>query len=375
MKAIGPIRRLLIANRGEVARRIMRTARMLGIESVAVYSDPDAELPFVREADWAYRLGGTSPRDSYLRIDRLLEAARVTGADAVHPGFGFLAENAEFAQAVIDAGLIWVGPHPKAISAMGTKREAKAIAERAGVPIVPGHSGEHLGDFERAARAIGFPILLKASAGGGGKGMRVVRSLEELPSAYESARREAENAFGDPTLIVERYIERPKHIEIQIIGDHYGKILHLFERDCSVQRRHQKIIEEAPAPLLGEEVRKQMIEAALRLARAISYTNAGTVEMVLAPSGEFYFLEVNTRLQVEHPVTEEILGIDIVEEQIRIAQGEPLRWTQEEIDARRRGTAIEVRICAEDPWQGFLPQSGRVVLFELDPQPVSYTHL
>ncbi|GAB4214559.1 MAG: biotin carboxylase N-terminal domain-containing protein [Sandaracinaceae bacterium] len=362
------IRKLLVANRGEIASRIFRTCDAMGIATVAVYSDADADLPFVRHAGEAFRLGPPPARDSYLRIDRILEAATATGADAVHPGFGFLAENDAFAQAVIDAGLVWVGPRPDAIRAMGLKREAKLTAERAGVPVIPGYSGEaqHLAAFEEAARTIGFPLLLKASAGGGGKGMRIVRSAAELAAAWESARREAESAFGNPTLIVEKYIERPRHVEIQILGDEHGNVLHFFERECSIQRRHQKILEEAPSAVLDPTVRAQMGEAAVALARAIGYTNAGTVEFVLAPDGRFFFLEVNTRLQVEHPVTEGVVsGLDLVAEQIRVARGERLSWTPERIADAFGGASIEVRLCAEDPASDFLPQSGPIVDFHM----------
>lgn len=362
------IRKLLVANRGEIASRIFRTCRSMGIATVAVFSDADASLPFVRHAEEAYRLGPGPSRDSYLRIDRILEAARATGADAIHPGFGFLAENDGFAQAVLDAGLVWVGPTPAAIRAMGLKREAKITAAAAGVPILPGYSGEEqsLEAFERAARDIGFPLLLKASAGGGGKGMRIVRAPRELREAYESARREAEAAFGNPTLIAERYVEKPRHIEIQILGDEHGHLVHFGERECSIQRRHQKILEEAPSVALDPTIRKRMGEAAVALARSIGYTSAGTVEMLLAPSGEFFFLEVNTRLQVEHPVTEGIYdGLDLVEEQIRIARGERLRWSQTRIDEARSGWSMEARLCAEDPANDFLPQSGVLRDFHL----------
>ncbi|HEY8431576.1 MAG TPA: biotin carboxylase N-terminal domain-containing protein, partial [Sandaracinaceae bacterium] len=300
--AYRPIEKLVIANRGEIAERIRRTCESLGIATVAVFSDADADAPYVRRADEAVRLGPAPSRDSYLRIDRLLEAARRTGADAIHPGFGFLAENAEFAQAVRDAGLVFVGPSASAIRAMGGKREAKRIAEEAGVPVIPGYHGDaqDAATLVERAREIGFPLLVKASAGGGGKGMRIVREERELEAAIESARREGESSFGDGTLILEKYVERPRHVEIQILGDEHGRLVHLWERECSIQRRHQKIVEEAPSPALDRELRRAMGEAALRIARAIGYTNAGTVEMILAPDGKFYFLEVNTRLQVEH---------------------------------------------------------------------------
>jgi 3-methylcrotonyl-CoA carboxylase alpha subunit len=362
------IRKLLVANRGEIASRIFRTCDRMGIATVAVFSDADAGLPFVRHAGEAFRVGPPAARDSYLRVDRILEAARATGADAVHPGFGFLAENDAFAQAVLDAGLVWVGPSPAAIRAMGLKREAKVTAQAAGVPVIPGYSGEaqDLAAFEEAARSLGFPLLLKASAGGGGKGMRIVRGPDELAAAWEGARREAESAFGNPTLIAEKYVERPRHVEIQILGDEHGHVVHLLERECSIQRRHQKILEEAPSAVLDPSVRAQMGDAAVSLAKAIGYTNAGTVEFVLAPDGRFYFLEVNTRLQVEHPVTEGVLpGLDLVEEQLRIARGEPLGWTADRVAATFTGASIEVRLCAEDPAAEFLPQSGPIVDFHL----------
>lgn len=362
------ISKLLVANRGEIASRIFRTAHAMGIATVAVFSDADELLPFVRDADEAYRIGPGPSRDSYLRVDRILEAARTTGADAVHPGFGFLAENDAFAQAVIDAGLLWVGPSPQAIRAMGLKREAKVTAARAGVPVIPGYSGEDqsLAAFERAAAELGYPLLLKASAGGGGKGMRVVHRADELQAAYESAKREAESSFGNATLIAERYIERPRHIEIQVLGDVHGNVVHFLERECSVQRRHQKLLEEAPSVALDAIRREEIGAAAVSLCKSIGYTSAGTVEFVLAPDGAFYFLEVNTRLQVEHTVTEEILpGLDLVEEQLRVARGEPLRWDAKRVATHWRGWSIEVRLCAEDPAANFLPQSGRIDDFHL----------
>ena len=364
--AYRPIEKLVIANRGEIAERIRRTCESLGIATVAVFSDADADAPYVRRADEAVRLGPAPSRDSYLRIDRLLEAARRTGADAIHPGFGFLAENAEFAQAVRDAGLVFVGPSASAIRAMGGKREAKRIAEEAGVPVIPGYHGDaqDAATLVERAREIGFPLLVKASAGGGGKGMRIVREERELEAAIESARREGESSFGDGTLILEKYVERPRHVEIQILGDEHGRLVHLWERECSIQRRHQKIVEEAPSPALDRELRRAMGEAALRIARAIGYTNAGTVEMILAPDGKFYFLEVNTRLQVEHPVTEAVSDLDLVELQIRVARGEPLPLDQEMVDTLMSGWALECRIYAEDPAQGFLPQSGTILEWE-----------
>ncbi|MBX3273777.1 MAG: ATP-grasp domain-containing protein [Sandaracinaceae bacterium] len=360
-----PIHKLLIANRGEIASRIQRTCRAMGIETVAVYSDADADAPFVRSADEAVRLGPPPSRESYLNVEAILDAAARTGADAVHPGFGFLAENADFAQAVIDRGLVFVGPRPDAIRAMGSKQRAKQIARDAGVPVIEGYDGADQDALFEEARRIGFPVLVKASAGGGGKGMRIVRDERELRAAIDGARREAASSFGDPTLLVEKYVERPRHIEIQILGDQHGGLVHLFERECSIQRRHQKIIEEAPSLAVGDALRRLMGEAALKLARAIGYTNAGTVEMILDPDGAFYFLEVNTRLQVEHPVTEAITDVDLVELQIRVARGEPLPFDQEMIDTVASGAAIECRLYAEDPAKGFLPQSGRLVDFTM----------
>jgi acetyl/propionyl-CoA carboxylase alpha subunit len=368
---------LLIANRGEIALRVQRTAHQMGLRTVAVFSDADADALFVRRAHVAFRLGGSESKDSYLRIDRILEAAQKTGADAIHPGFGFLAENDLFAQAVLDSGRIFVGPSPAAIRGMGKKREAKVAARALGVPVVPGGTGDDQSDagIARSAKEIGFPVLLKASAGGGGKGMRVVRSVDELEAAIQGARREAESSFADGTLIVEKYVERPRHVEIQVLGDEHGNVVHLFERECSIQRRHQKIVEESPSVALTPELREKMGADAVRLCKSIGYSSAGTVEFVLGQgkSGlEHYFLEVNTRLQVEHPVTEGVVsGLDLVEEQIRVARGEPLRFTQEDLVKRFSGAAIEVRLCAEDPAQNYLPQSGRVVDFFVPPELLS----
>ena len=341
--------------------RIQRTAQAMGISTVAVFSDADARAPFVNLADRAVRIGPAPASESYLRIDRLIEAAQKTGADAVHPGFGFLAENADFARACVQAGLVFVGPSESAIRAMGSKRDAKRIAAAAGVPVVPGAESDDqsVAGIARRALEVGFPLLLKASAGGGGKGMRIVHSADGLEAAVESAKREAKNAFGDDTLLIERYIERPRHVEIQILGDKYGNLVHLHERECSIQRRHQKIIEEAPSPALDDELRAKMGAAALAVARAVDYESAGTVELILAPDGSFYFLEVNTRLQVEHPVTECVTGIDIVREQIRIARGEKLDLSQDSIALC--GSAIECRLYAEDAANGFLPTTGTIV--------------
>jgi acetyl-CoA carboxylase biotin carboxylase subunit len=354
------ISKILIANRGEIAVRIMRTCRSMGIATVAVYSDADADAPHVRAADEAVHIGPSPSSESYLVIDKILAAARRSGADAVHPGFGFLSERAEFAEACVAAGLTFIGPTPSAIRAMGLKREAKETAIAAGVPVVPGYHGKEQepGLLAQKCRDIGFPVLIKASAGGGGKGMRVCRRAEEVDAALESARREAVSAFGDGTLIVEKYVDQPRHVEIQILGDQHGSVVHLFERECSIQRRHQKIIEETPSTALTPALRERMGAAAVAIGKAIGYSNAGTVEFIVGPGGEFYFLEVNTRLQVEHPITECITGLDLVEEQIRIAMGEPLGYAQG--DLAMRGAALECRIYAEDPRHGFLPQSGRL---------------
>jgi 3-methylcrotonyl-CoA carboxylase alpha subunit len=359
------IRRILVANRGEIALRVMRTCKRLGIETVAVHSVADERALFVREADVAVCIGPAPSAESYLRMDAVIEAARKTGADAVHPGYGFLSENAAFSKACADAGIVFIGPSASAIEAMGLKREAKILAEKAGVPVVPGYDGA-VQDPEIIAakvREIGFPVLLKASAGGGGKGMKLVTGDDGLLDAIASARREAEGAFGDGTLIVEKYVTSPRHVEIQILGDSHGNVVHLNERECSIQRRHQKIIEEAPSPALDAELRAKMGEAAVQIGKAIGYQNAGTVEFILGPDRSFYFLEVNTRLQVEHPVTEFITGLDLVEQQIRIAEGHRLPFTQAEVGLH--GAAIEVRIYAEDPAAGFLPQSGKLLDWHL----------
>ena len=353
------IGKVLVANRGEIARRIMRTCRRMGIETVAVYSEADAAMPFVDDADEAFLIGPPPSAQSYLNIDAILNAAEAAGADAVHPGYGFLAENAEFAARCAQAGLIFIGPSADAITAMGSKQSAKALAKEAGVPVVPGYDGADQAALEAEAKKVGFPILLKASAGGGGKGMKLVSEEAELTDAIASARRESESAFGDGTLLVEKYIERPRHIEIQILVDHHGHALHLFERECSIQRRHQKVIEEAPSVALDDATRASMGEAAIKIANAIGYTNAGTVEFIVDATGAFYFLEVNTRLQVEHPVTECITGLDLVEQQILIAQGQSLAMSQAQLQID--GAAIEARLYAEDPDNRFLPKTGTVV--------------
>ena len=361
------IQKVLIANRGEIARRIMRTCRKMGIATVAVYSEADRDMPFVREADEAFLLGPAPSTESYLRIDKILKAAKRSRSDAIHPGYGFLAENAEFAEACRSAGVIFIGPTSDAIRSMGSKREAKALVKDAGVPVIPGYDGldQDPSVLAEQATKIGFPVLLKANAGGGGKGMKLVRKQGELSDAIASAAREGQSAFGDGTLLVEKYIDSPRHVEIQILGDSHGDLIHLNERECSIQRRHQKIIEETPSPALDAELRKAMGEAAVSCGKAIGYQNAGTVEFILAPDRSFYFLEVNTRLQVEHPITECVTGLDLVEEQILIAQGEPLRLSQAQV--RVEGAALEVRLYAEDPAAGFLPQSGRMVDWHLPP--------
>ncbi|GHD16844.1 acetyl/propionyl-CoA carboxylase subuit alpha [Streptomyces violarus] len=349
---------VLVANRGEIAVRVIRTLRSMGVRSVAVFSDADADARHVREADTAVRIGPAPASESYLSAERLLEAAARTGAQAVHPGYGFLAENAAFAHACAEAGLVFIGPPADAISLMGDKIRAKETVQAAGVPVVPGGRDP---DLAEAARELGAPVLLKPSAGGGGKGMRLVRDLTRLEEEIASARREARASFGDDTLLVERWIDRPRHIEIQVLADAHGHVVHLGERECSLQRRHQKIIEEAPSVLLDEETRAAMGEAAVQAARSCGYRGAGTVEFIVNGSdpSSYYFMEMNTRLQVEHPVTELITGLDLVEWQLRVAAGEPLRFAQQ--DVRLTGHAVEARICAEDPARGFLPSGGTVL--------------
>jgi acetyl-CoA carboxylase biotin carboxylase subunit len=364
------IRRLLVANRGEIAVRVIRACRELGVETVAVYSEADRRALHARLADIAVPIGPAPAVDSYLRVERLIEAARTSGADAVHPGYGFLAENAGFAEACEDAGLIFVGPPAPVIAAMGSKIESRARALEAGLPIVPGEAPESQDDaaLGEAAERVGFPLLVKASAGGGGKGMRVVHARTELADAFAAARSEAAGAFGDATLYVERLLRRPSHVEVQVFGDATGRVVHLFERDCSIQRRHQKIIEESPAPWLADGLRRRMAEAAVSLARHIGYRNAGTIEFLVEGRGEdarFYFLEMNTRLQVEHPVTEAVAGVDLVHAQLRVASGEPIPWSQDSL--AERGHAIECRIYAEDPSNHFLPQAGPVSVYR-EPQ-------
>jgi len=356
--------KILIANRGEIACRVAATARRLGVKTVAVYSDADADARHVAACDEAVRIGEAAPRDSYLRWERIIEAAKATGAQAVHPGYGFLSENEDFAQACADAGIAFIGPPPSAIRAMGLKAESKQLMEKAGVRLVPGYHGADQDPalLRREADRIGYPVLIKASAGGGGKGMRIVSAGDEFDAALASCKREAINSFGDDAVLVERYVQRPRHVEIQVFFDTHGNGVYLFERDCSVQRRHQKVLEEAPAPGMTPERRREMGEAAVAAARAVNYVGAGTVEFIAEQDGRFYFMEMNTRLQVEHPVTEAISGHDLVEWQLRVAAGEPLPATQD--DLKIRGHAIEARICAENPEANFLPATGTLSVLE-----------
>jgi 3-methylcrotonyl-CoA carboxylase alpha subunit len=365
-KSASMFTKLLIANRGEIAARVLRTARRMGLATVAVYSDVDADALHVEEADAAFRIGPAPARDSYLNIAAIIDAAVRSGAEAVHPGYGFLAENADFADACANAGIVFVGPSPTVMRAMGSKAAAKHTMEAAGVPVVPGYHGEdqRADHLAAAARKIGYPVLIKAWAGGGGKGMRVVDQPENLAAALASAKREALGAFGDDRVLIEKYLAQPRHVEVQVFGDQAGNVVHLGERDCSVQRRHQKVIEEAPAPDLDPQMRRAMHLAAVAAARAAHYVNAGTVEFIVG-GGQFYFIEMNTRLQVEHPVTELISNLDLVEWQLRVAAGEPLPLTQDRIASC--GHAIEARIYAEDPSHDFLPATGRLVLLRAPP--------
>jgi 3-methylcrotonyl-CoA carboxylase alpha subunit len=361
---------LLIANRGEIACRIIRTARAMGIRTVAVYSDADAKALHVRQADEAVHIGASPARESYLVGAKIIAAAKASGAEAIHPGYGFLSENAEFAQSVIDAGLIWVGPAPASITAMGLKDAAKKLMAAAGVPVTPGYLGEdqNPANLAKEAAKIGYPVLIKAVAGGGGKGMRLVEKAAEFADALVSCQREALSSFGNAHVLIEKYIQRPRHIEVQVFGDTHGNIVHLFERDCSLQRRHQKVIEEAPAPGMDAATREELCCAAIRAAKAVNYVGAGTIEFIADASEglraeRIWFMEMNTRLQVEHPVTEEITGVDLVEWQLRVASGEALPKRQDELAIN--GWAMEARLYAEDPAKGFLPSVGRLELFEL----------
>ena len=365
---------ILIANRGEIACRVIRTARKLGIRTVAVFSEADADAQHVRLADEAHCIGGPRPQDSYLRGDAILEVASRTGAQAIHPGYGFLSENADFADAVAAAGIAFIGPSGSSMRKMGSKAGAKDLMAAAGVPVVPGYTGEDQSPdlLQREADRIGYPLMIKAAHGGGGKGMRIVRAAGEFAANLESCQREAKNAFGKDRVLLERYIEHPRHIEIQIFGDAHGGAIHLGERECSAQRRYQKVLEESPSPFLTPELRAAMGAAAVQAAHAIDYANAGTVEFIVAPSGEFFFMEMNTRLQVEHPVTEEVTGLDLVEWQLRIAAGQPLPLRQQDIV--QRGHAIEVRLYAEDPDAGFLPGSGTLQTLHL-PAPSAHVRI
>jgi 3-methylcrotonyl-CoA carboxylase alpha subunit len=370
MSSIPRFKKILIANRGEIVRRVIHACREMGIRTVAVYSEADRSAPYLSDADEAYEIGPAPSMQSYLNIEKILQVARQAGVDAIHPGYGFLSENPAFAQACDDAGMVFIGPPAEVIRLLGDKGTAKRLAENVNVPIVPGFNpAEQATDAEKLlkeAKKVGFPVLLKAAAGGGGKGMRIVQSPDEFLPALESVKREATSAFGDDRVMLERYISRPRHIEVQILGDQHGNLVHLFERECSLQRRYQKIVEESPSPALSSALREQITDAAVRLGRAAGYVNAGTVEFLLEEkpdgSGAFYFLEVNTRLQVEHPVTEMVTGLDLVQWQIRIAQGEPFLYQQQAI--HQHGYAIEARLYAEDPNNQFLPSIGTLALWQ-----------
>lgn len=357
------MKKILVANRGEIAIRVMKTAKAMGIQTVAVYSEADRLAPHVRYADEAVCIGPAASKESYLKIDKIIEVALALGVDGIHPGYGFLSENAQFAKAVTDAGITFIGPSVQAIEVMGSKLAAKQAVAQFDVPLVPG-TDQPISDVDKAielAKSIGFPILIKASAGGGGKGMRLVEKEEDLDEQMKMAVSEAISAFGDGSVFIEKFVNSPRHIEIQVLGDHHGNIVHLFERECSVQRRHQKVIEEAPSAVVTPEMRKAMGEAAVQVARSVNYVGAGTVEFIVDEHLNFYFLEMNTRLQVEHPVTEMITGVDLVREQIRIAQGLPISFTQEEL--KILGHSIELRIYAEDPENNFLPDIGRLTTY------------
>ena len=361
MADVTPIKKILVANRGEIARRIMRTAHDMGISTVAIFADGDARAPFVADADTAISLEGRTSAETYLDVDKVINACKRSGADAVHPGYGFLSENEGFAQAIIDAGIKWIGPSPKVIGLMGDKLSAKNLMQEAGVPTLPAIKITAELDITKSASEIGYPVLVKASAGGGGRGMRVVEKESDLESAVEGAKREAGNAFGDDTVFLEKWLDVSRHVEIQILGDTHGNLVHCFERECSIQRRHQKIIEEAPSPAVTDAIRAKMGDAAIAAAKKLGYASAGTVEFLLSGE-EFWFLEVNARLQVEHPVTEEIIGKDLVREQIRVAEGEKLSFTQEDLSIN--GHAIEARLYAENPEKNFLPSPGPVIAWE-----------
>jgi 3-methylcrotonyl-CoA carboxylase alpha subunit len=366
--------KILIANRGEIACRVIRTCRRLGIRTVAVYSEADRDAQHVRQADESYCIGGARPQESYLRGEAIIEVARRAGAQAIHPGYGFLSENADFADAVEAAGIVFIGPKAASMRRMGSKAGAKELMQAAGVPVVPGYTGEDQSPdrLHREADRIGYPLMIKAAHGGGGKGMRIVHASDEFIANLESCQREARNAFGRDRVLLERYVQKPRHIEIQVFGDSHGQAIHLNERECSAQRRYQKVLEESPSPFLTPQLRAAMGEAAVMAARAIDYVNAGTVEFIVAQDGGFYFMEINTRLQVEHPVTEMVTGLDLVEWQLRVAAGEPLPLAQDEI--ARNGHAIEVRVYAEDPEAGFLPGSGRLERLRL-PEPSPHVRI
>ncbi len=359
-----PIKKILIANRGEIALRIIRSAKEMGIQTVAVYSEADQHAPFVKAADESYLIGPPPSNQSYLLGDKIIDIAIQSKADAIHPGYGFLSENADFAEKVIHAGLIFIGPPPSAMRKIGDKLSAKKTAKEQNVPMIAGSEGavKNIEEAKKIAEKIGFPLLIKASAGGGGKGMRLVTKMEELEESIQRAMSEALSAFGDDAVFIEKYAEEPKHIEVQILGDQHGNVVYLFERECSIQRRHQKVIEEAPSSAVNDELRKKMGECAVALAKAVGYYNAGTVEFLVDKYRNFYFLEVNARLQVEHPVTEMITGLDLVKEQIKIAMGEPLSFTQD--DLQINGHAIEVRVSAEDPLNNFLPDIGKLLMYK-----------
>jgi acetyl-CoA carboxylase biotin carboxylase subunit len=350
-------KKILVANRGEIACRIIKACQEMKIRTVAIYSDIDSESPHVMMADESVEIGPANPSESYLNFDKVIRAAKETNSDAIHPGYGFLSENGEFAQFVIDSGFVFIGPDPETIRLMGDKAESKKVMIDAGVPTIPGSDGELSGNIDAIARDVGYPLMVKAAAGGGGKGMRVVFSPDDLESALDAAKNEARNSFGNDTLILEKFLDNPRHIEVQILADNHGNIIHLYERECSIQRRHQKIIEESPSPAINNKIRKMMGDAAIKVAKVANYKNAGTVEF-LYQNGEFYFLEMNTRLQVEHGVTEMVCGIDIVKWQIKIAYGENLTLSQK--DVKQRGHSIECRIYAEDPSRNFLPTPGTV---------------